>query len=74
MAKHISEYCLLAILCIALNMRFENVNFIFVAGPTPGLSFCYRPSVCDSQPNCDARCRAYTYNRGICILLVCCCE
>ncbi|AES75596.2 LCR-like protein [Medicago truncatula] len=61
MAKHISQYCLLAILCIALVLA-------------SGLSFCHSHTYCDSEDNCDARCRDLNYARGRCIGLLCCCE
>jgi len=58
-------------------MRFEYVNFIFVAGPTPGLSSCYVPTLCDTFANCDAMCRKAGFPRGMCteieLILTCCC-
>ncbi|KEH33805.1 LCR [Medicago truncatula] len=67
MSKPISQYCLLGILYIAL---------VLASGPTPGLSDCYYPTICDSQAICDTRCRGMQYQRGLCIEfppLTCCC-
>ncbi|AES70217.1 hypothetical protein MtrunA17_Chr3g0098091 [Medicago truncatula] len=68
MAKHISHYCLLAILCIAL---------VLTSGPTPGLSNCEFPSLCDSYDNCDFKCRDIGFHRGVCTDIEgtesCCC-
>jgi len=59
-------------------MRFEYVNFIFVAGPTPGLSECLDPMICVSFDNCDARCREMGLHRGVCAdmpgTMSCCCQ
>ncbi|KEH33804.1 LCR-like protein [Medicago truncatula] len=64
MAKHISQYCLLGILCIALVL-------------TSGAS-CDDPVICESYAGCDLWCRAtFGYNRGVCTdipgTLSCCC-
>ncbi|AES70223.1 hypothetical protein MtrunA17_Chr3g0098101 [Medicago truncatula] len=68
MAKHISQYCLLAILCIAL---------VLTLGPTPSLSNCIYPMLCDSFVICDARCRGFGFLRGVCSdfpgTMSCCC-
>ena len=57
-------------------MRFEYVNFIFVAGPTPGDS-CDDPTICESYAGCNLACRTINYNRGVCTDIVgtisCCC-
>ncbi|KEH33806.1 hypothetical protein MtrunA17_Chr3g0097991 [Medicago truncatula] len=67
MAKHISQYCLLGILCIVL---------ILASGPTPGDS-CNQPTLCDSYADCDVECRHIGFHRGVCTdiqgTISCCC-
>ncbi|AES70213.2 transmembrane protein, putative [Medicago truncatula] len=56
MAKHISQYCLLGIFCIAL---------VLASGPTPGSSLCNNKHfLCDNPDNCLATCHFYFCKRG----------
>ncbi|KEH33803.1 hypothetical protein MtrunA17_Chr3g0097971 [Medicago truncatula] len=68
MAKHIFQYCLLGILCIAL---------VLASGPTPGLSECDFPTLCDTIAICDANCRKIGFHKGMCtqigLVTTCCC-
>jgi len=58
-------------------MRFEYVNFIFVAGSTPDLTGCFYPTFCDGFANCNAKCREMGFLRGVCAdlpgTMSCCC-
>ncbi|RHN67013.1 hypothetical protein MtrunA17_Chr3g0098051 [Medicago truncatula] len=67
MAKHISQYCLLGILCIVLVLA--------LAGPTPRSSLCLNnnPSLCDNPSNCFATCHVLLFRKGECVNHICCC-
>ncbi|AES70211.1 hypothetical protein MtrunA17_Chr3g0098021 [Medicago truncatula] len=64
MAKHISQYFLLGILCIVL---------VLALGPTPVLSQCIWPGMCLGPAICDARCKFLLRPGGRCLGFVCCC-
>ncbi|RHN67014.1 hypothetical protein MtrunA17_Chr3g0098071 [Medicago truncatula] len=65
MAKHISQYCLLGIFCIAL---------VLASGPTPGSSLCNNKHfLCDNPDNCLATCHVLLFRIGECFDNLCCC-
>jgi len=56
-------------------MSIECVNFIFVAGPTPGLSACINLSNCVIDPQtCETMCHFLQYPKGVCDGNICCCQ
>ncbi|KEH22847.1 LCR [Medicago truncatula] len=75
MAKYISQYFLLGLLCIAL---------VLASGPTPSLSNdphidqtdrpCIAAYHCSENGNCDKLCREIGYKGGDCNPGYCCCD